>query len=117
LPSANRWAAERRTGKGDGSGSPRFAIEIADRCDGICAEKLFRADLESVGRWSEFPDMIAALTKGTIGRGQPLPSWAAQATDAHEAFAHAFRAVIGGDPVYHRAFPNVTGLVRQIVGL
>jgi len=60
--------------------------------------------------------MVAALTNGRVQCARRPSYWARPGMDAHEAFAHAFQAVIDGDPVFYRAFPNVTGYVRNLIG-
>jgi hypothetical protein len=65
---------------------------------------------------AEFVGMVAALTRGRV-RGARRPSYRARpGMDAHEAFAHAFQAVIDSDPVFYRVFPNVTSYVRDLIG-
>jgi len=74
--------------------------------------------LDEKKRRSEFADMITALTSGRIDcRTHPAGYWVVPGNDAHEAFAHAFRAVIDGDPAFYSAFPNVTSFVRSLLGL
>jgi hypothetical protein len=74
-------------------------------------------NLDEDDRRAEFVGMVAALTRGRV-QGARRPSyWARPGMDAHEAFAHAFRAVIDSDPVFYRAFPNVTSFVRGLLGL
>lgn len=77
----------------------------------------FATNLDEDDRRAEFVGMVAALTRGRV-QGARRPSyWARPATDAHEASAHAFRAVVDGAPAFYSAFPNVTSFVRSVLSL